>query len=313
MRFCRYQVGERGAGIGFEKAGRIYSLMQQSGGTGFYPSDSVSFAVPDLRALMSLGTDTLERICEEVADPGVPVEDVCILEPLARPEKVICVGLNYRDHALETGKQPPSEPVIFAKLPTTVVGPRVPIILPALSNRVDFEAEFVVVIGKPCCHVAECDALEHVFGYCCGHDVSSRDWQYEHSGGQWLLGKSFDTFAPLGPFVVHRSRVPHPDNLRIQMRLNGQVMQDSSTQELIFSVPKLISYLSQIFTLNPGDLIFTGTPAGVGVARKPPRFLQPGDECEVEIESLGVLTNRCVSSDSAEAEAYRNKMRNPRV
>lgn len=308
MRFCRYQVGQE-ARIGFEKNGQVYSLMQDFGVNQPGPSGSDSLALPDLRLLMSLGTDALERICDTATSPGIPLEELCILAPLARPEKVICVGLNYRDHALETGKQPPKEPVIFAKLPTTVVGPRAHIILPSLSNRVDYEAELVVVIGKPCCHVTESEALEYVFGYCCGHDVSSRDWQYEHSGGQWLLGKSFDTFAPLGPFVVHHSRVSHPDNLRIQMRLNGEVMQDSSTSELIFTVPKLISFLSQIFTLNPGDLIFTGTPAGVGVARKPPRFLQPGDECEVEIESLGVLTNRCVASDSPEAEAYRNRMR----
>ena len=149
----------------------------------------------------------------------------------------------------------------------------------------------VVVIGKKCRQVEPSEAMDFVFGYCCGHDVSSRDWQYHHSGGQWLLGKSFDTFAPLGPAIVHKSEIPDPGNLTIQMRINGELMQDSSTSELIFSIPFLISYLSKIFTFQPGDLIFTGTPAGVGVARNPQRFLKPGDKCEVEIQGLGILAN----------------------
>lgn len=214
-----------------------------------------------------------------------------ILVPVPDPEKIICVGLNYRDHAIETGKQPPTEPVIFSKLPSALIADGEAIVLPKLSDQVDYEAEFVVVIGKTCRDVGEAEAMDHVFGYCCGHDVSSRDWQYHHSGGQWLLGKSFDTFAPLGPHIVHKSEVPDPGNLKIQMRINGEVLQDSSTKELIFSVPFLVSYLSQIFTLKPGDLIFTGTPAGVGVARNPQRFLKPGDRCEVEIEGLGTLSN----------------------
>ncbi len=228
-----------------------------------------------------------------------------LLAPVDQPEKIICVGLNYRAHALETGKQPPSEPVIFGKLPSALIGPGDPIILPKLSEQVDYEAELVVVIGKTCCQVSEADALDHVFGYCCGHDVSSRDWQYHHSGGQWLLGKSFDTFAPVGPYVVARESVPNPEALRIQMHLNDQTMQDSSTSDLIFSIPYLISYLSHIFTFKPGDLIFTGTPSGVGVARDPQRFLKPGDQCTVEIESLGRLSNPVIAHDSSAAIAWR--------
>lgn len=298
MRFCRFVNANGYEAIGVEANGSVRALAAASGER-----------IVDLRQLMRISTLDLERLVERT-NSSQPVEQVVrFLPPIGRPEKIICVGLNYRDHALETGKQPPSEPVIFAKLPTTVIGHRDPIILPAISTRVDFEAEFVVVIGKPCCHVEQAEAMEHVFGYACGHDVSSRDWQYEHSGGQWLLGKSFDTFAPCGPYVVHKQAVPQADRLRVQMAINGEIMQDSSTSELIFPVPMLVSYLSKIFTLNPGDLIFTGTPAGVGVARKPPRFLQPGDECTVTIEGLGSLTNRCVASDSSAAQAYRQAMR----
>ncbi len=241
--------------------------------------------------LLRLGKDAFGRV-NDVVQHGVPLrKDITLLAPIPRPGKVICVGLNYADHAAESGVEIPTEPVIFNKFPTSVVGPNHPIVLPRNSNQVDYEAELVVVIGVGGRHIAEDHALQHVAGYSCGHDVSARDWQLGKPGKQWLLGKTFDTFAPFGPYLVTTDEVSDPGNLRIQLRLNGQIMQDSSTRQLIFSIPKLVAYISNVCTLEPGDVIFTGTPPGVGMARKPPVFLQSGDVIEVEIERLGVLRN----------------------
>ncbi len=222
---------------------------------------------------------------------AIPLQDVRIAPPVPHPAKIVCVGLNYADHAAESGSEPPPEPVIFNKFPTALRSHGETIELPSLSTQVDYEAELVVVIGREGKHISESEALEYVAGYCCGHDVSARDWQLNKPGKQWLLGKTFDTFAPVGPKLVTADVIPDPGNLRIQFRLNGETMQDSHTSQLIFSVPHLVAYLSGVVTLLPGDLIFTGTPPGVGVARKPPVFLQAGDTAEVEIEHLGVLSN----------------------
>jgi 2-keto-4-pentenoate hydratase/2-oxohepta-3-ene-1,7-dioic acid hydratase in catechol pathway len=217
-----------------------------------------------------------------------------LLAPLPAPQKIICVGLNYADHARETGKEPPPEPVIFCKFPTAVSAHGDPIVLPHLSNEVDYEAELVAVIGRGGRHIPVEQALNHVAGYTCGHDVSARDWQQRKPGGQWLLGKSFDTFAPVGPELVTVDEAGDVSNLRISLRINGRTMQDSRTSQLIFSVAKLVSYVSGVCTLAPGDVIFTGTPPGVGAARKPPVFLKPGDIVEVEIERIGLLRNPVV-------------------
>jgi 2-keto-4-pentenoate hydratase/2-oxohepta-3-ene-1,7-dioic acid hydratase in catechol pathway len=211
--------------------------------------------------------------------------------PVPNPGKVICIGLNYRDHAIETKATIPKEPVVFNKFPSCLVpsGAKVP--LPRESDQIDFEGELVVVIGKSGRRIPRERAMDHVFGYTIGHDVSARDWQKNKEGKQWLLGKSFDAFAPIGPEIVTMDEVPDPHALEIQSRVNGEVMQDSNTGEMIFKIDELIAYVSQVTTLEPGDVIFTGTPAGVGVARNPQRFLKPGDVVEVEIEKLGVLTN----------------------
>ena len=215
-----------------------------------------------------------------------------LLAPVPDPGKVICIGLNYADHAAESGVEPPPEPVVFCKFPSAVCADGDEIRLPTISSKVDYEAELVVVMGRGGRDIAKENALSHVAGYACGHDVSARDWQLEKPGGQWLLGKTFDTFAPYGPELVTADEVGDPGNLAIALRLNGETMQDSNTQQLIFAVDHLISYLSSVCTLEPGDIIFTGTPPGVGAARKPPVFLKDGDLTEVEIEKLGVLTNR---------------------
>lgn len=249
-----------------------------------------------IKELLASGPEVFARAAAALAaGPAGPPEGVRMLPPVPNPEKVICVGLNYADHAKEGGMPLPNEPVIFAKFPTAVAAHEQPIVLPPLSAEVDYEAELVLVIGQGGRFIPVDRAREHIAAYCCGNDVSARDWQLRKPGGQWLLGKSFDTFAPFGPALVTADEVPDPHGLRIQLRLNGRVMQDSSTAQFIFSCEKLVSYVSGVCTLSPGDLIFTGTPSGVGFARKPPVFLRPGDVVEVEIERLGVLRNPVVA------------------
>jgi 2-keto-4-pentenoate hydratase/2-oxohepta-3-ene-1,7-dioic acid hydratase in catechol pathway len=221
-----------------------------------------------------------------------------LLAPIPSPGKVICIGLNYRDHAAESGMEPPPEPVVFSKFSQCVIGPEEPVRLPAVCREVDYEAELVVAIGRRGKHISREEALKYVAGYMNGNDVSSRDWQINKPGKQWLLGKTPDTFAPTGPWLVSADEVPDSRNLAIALRLNGKTMQNSSTRELIFGVDELIAYVSQLVALDPGDLIFTGTPPGVGMARKPPVWLKPGDVCEVEIAGLGVLRNP-IAADSA--------------
>lgn len=245
----------------------------------------------DILQLLEQGPAALSRAASVIASGKPLSEEVKLLPPIPQPRKVLCVGLNYADHAKESGQAPPPEPVLFNKLHTAVSAHGDPIVLPRVSNEVDYEAELVVVIGKRGRYIPVEQARQHIAGYTVGHDVSARDWQLRKPGGQWLLGKSFDTFGPFGPHLVTSDEVGDPGNLRIQLRINGQTMQDSNTKQLIFTVDQLVAYISQVCTLLPGDVIFTGTPPGVGAARKPPVFLKPGDIVEVEIEKLGVLSN----------------------
>ncbi len=226
---------------------------------------------------------------------GQPVSlgDARLLAPIHNPQKVICVGKNYADHAREMGGEPPEIPVIFNKFPTAINHPGAEIELPSISSKVDFEAELVVVIGKGGKNIPPGVGMKHVFGFCCGNDISARDWQKEKPGGQWLLGKTFDGFAPIGPWLVTVDEV-NVSNLDITLRLNGQTMQESNTEHFIFDVEFLIEHISQFCELKPGDLIFTGTPAGVGAGRKPPLYLKSGDVLQVEVSGLGVLENRMV-------------------
>lgn len=210
--------------------------------------------------------------------------------PVGNPDKVFCIGLNYRDHAIETNSPIPSEPVVFSKFSQAVIGPEEPVVLPKVAVEVDYEAELVVIIGKRGKNITKEAAFSHVAGYTVGNDVSARDWQKGRPGGQWLLGKTPDTFAPTGPYLVTSDEVD-PHNIKIGLRLNGETMQNSSTKELIFGVDEVIAHVSKLVTLQPGDLIFTGTPPGVGVARNPPVYLKPGDRMEVDIEDVGVLVN----------------------
>jgi len=221
----------------------------------------------------------------------VPLGQVRLLAPVA-PPNVIAIGLNYRKHAIESQMAIPERPVIFFKTTTAVCGPGDPIMLPTMApDEVDYECELVMVIGKRAKHVPAEAALDYVLGYTCGNDVSARDCQ-TRLDAQWARGKSFDTFAPLGPWIETDL---DPDNVRVMTRLNGQVMQDSNTADLIFSCRELISYLSDAMTLLPGTVIMTGTPSGVGFARKSPVFLKPGDTVEIEIEGIGTLSNPVIA------------------
>jgi 2,4-diketo-3-deoxy-L-fuconate hydrolase len=224
----------------------------------------------------------------------VALEDARLAAPVPRPGKLICIGLNYRDHASEQGLTPPESPMVFSKFATSVIGPDDPVVIPASCTQPDYEAELAVVIGRRAKDVSRERAYEHVFGYCAFNDVSARDFQFADK--QWQRGKSCDTFAPMGPFVATRDELPNPHNLTIKLHLNGETMQSSRTDQLIFGVPELIEFITASITLEPGDVIATGTPPGVGFARKPPVYIKAGDRMEVEIEGLGVLVNPVASA-----------------
>ncbi len=226
------------------------------------------------------------RATETLVRPGK------ILAPLV-PTNILAIGLNYRRHAEEGGKGLPEKPMLFIKSTNTLQNPGDPIEIPThlASHEVDYECELAVVIGKACKNATKANALDYVLGYTAANDVSSRDWQFKWGGGQFCQGKSFDTFCPLGPVLVTRDEIPNPNALRIKTTVNGQTMQDWSTDDMVFDVPTLIEFLSGSKTLLPGTVILTGTPHGVGYARKPPVFMKPGDSITVEIERIGALTN----------------------
>ena len=256
------------------------------------PLNLVTDDVPVEAEIFQRGADWVASLRTPAADQW-QTAPAKLLPPVPAPEKVFCIGLNYIEHANETGSQIPDQPVVFNKLPSAIIGQGDAICLPRVSGQVDFEGELVVVIGKAGRHISKANAMDHVFGVTCGNDVSARDWQKGVPQQQWLLGKTFDTFGPIGPCVVTTAEVPDPGNLKIRMLLNGETMQASCTSNLIFDIPTLIAHISQIVTFRPGDLIFTGTPPGVGAARTPPVFLKPGDQCRVEIEKIGTLINHC--------------------
>lgn len=235
-----------------------------------------------------------EKALADARDQGwlVPSSDAYWFAPVPRPRKIICIGLNYRDHAAESKMPIPERPIIFSKFSTAVIAPGEPVVLPSTSEQVDYEAELAVVIGRRAKHVKAEDAYNYVLGYTAFNDVSARDFQF--ADGQWQRGKSCDTFAPMGQTIVTTDQIPDPHKLSIKLVLNGQTMQDSNTDQLIFGVPALIEFLTQSITLEPGDVIATGTPPGVGFARTPPVFLKPGDQMEVLIEGMGGLGNPVV-------------------
>ena len=261
---------------------------------------SLAPGMPDTMAeLLAMGPDGAERLSVAAAGvsragaPGIPIENAAFLPPVTNPSKIIAIGLNYRDHATEAGLAAPTEPLVFAKFPNSLLAAGQPIRWdPALATVVDFEAELAVIIGSPTRDVTVEEALSHVLGYACCNDVSARDLQF--GDGQWVRGKSLDTFFPIGPYLVTTEDVPDPQDLSIRCYVDSNLLQDSNTSSMFFGVAQIISHLSKYFTLNPGDIIATGTPAGVGVFREPKVLLGPGSEVVVEIEGLGRLFNPCV-------------------
>jgi 2-keto-4-pentenoate hydratase/2-oxohepta-3-ene-1,7-dioic acid hydratase in catechol pathway len=251
----------------------------------------------DMRAFLEMGEPAMELAREiAAAKPveAVPLSTVKLMAPILNPSKVIAIGQNYMDHIREQNAKVPTIAVMFTKYPSSIIGPGDDIRWdPEVTSKVDYEAELAVVVGKTAKNVSEADAFDYIAGYTICHDVSARDLQME-KGDQWVMGKSLDTFCPLGPALVTKDEIADPHNLSIKCILNGQTMQDSNTKELIFKIPYLMAYLSRGITLLPGDVITTGTPDGVGVFRKPPVFLKNGDSVTIEIEGLGQLTNRCV-------------------
>jgi len=239
------------------------------------------------------------HLFQGLQETGTRVSVKKLLAPL-QPVAILCIGLNYRKHAIETGIKIPEYPVLFMKNPAAVANPGDPIVLPKVCvnpPQVDYEAELAAVIGKPARNVSAARALDYVLGYTAGNDVSARWWQQHAGASQWIRGKSFDTFCPLGPELVTADEIPDPQNLQLRCILNNEVMQDGNTSDMIFSVAQLIAFLSEGTTLLPGTVILTGTPSGVGFVRQPPVFLKPGDVVTIEIERIGTLTNPLVEEE----------------
>ncbi len=254
---------------------------------------------PDLLSVVAGGDEALDRVQRWLYDPPwgeiSKLADVTLHAPLMRPPKIICIGLNYRAHAIESKMEIPVVPTVFSKFATSVIGSGQAIVLPRNSTKPDYEAEMAVIIGKRGRHIAAENWKDHVFGYANFNDVSARDFQMRTS--QWTIGKTFDTFAPMGPAIVTADEVPDPHALDISTIINGEVLQYSNTDDLIFKIPELIAFLSSVFTLEPGDVIATGTPSGVGFARTPPRWLMPGDEVVVRVQGLGELRNPVIAEE----------------
>jgi 2-keto-4-pentenoate hydratase/2-oxohepta-3-ene-1,7-dioic acid hydratase in catechol pathway len=284
MKFVTFQGASR-AEAGVVLGDRVVGLA----GAGF----------ADMLAVLAGGAAGRAKIETFVSNPPAdstfPLASVRLMAPVPRPPKLICVGLNYRDHAAEAHQEIPKVPTIFAKFSNVVIGPGESIVLPKISRKPDYEAEFMFVIGTGGRHIAAQDWQRHVFGYTVFNDVSARDFQSATS--QWMIGKTFDTFGPMGPYLVSADEIPDPHALDISLSIGGEVLQHSNTRELIFKIPDLVAYLSSVFTLEPGDVVATGTPAGVGFARRPPRYLQAGDEVVVSIEGIGELRNPVVAEN----------------
>lgn len=260
---------------------------------GSLPSNLLDFLAAgkeSLRLAQSVSDYVLQNEVEDSSNKiFYSLSEVTICAPLHNPEKIICVGLNYLDHCKETGMDIPTSPIIFSKFTNALIGPNESVQLPVNSQEVDYEAELAVIIGKTAKKVTEEEAMDYVFGYTILNDISARDIQL--GDGQWLRGKTPDTFAPIGPYIVTKDEISDPHHLDITLKLNGEIMQDSNTENLIFKIPFIISYLSQSMTLKPGDIIATGTPHGVGMSREPQVWLKEGDKMEITIEKIGTLIN----------------------
>jgi 2-keto-4-pentenoate hydratase/2-oxohepta-3-ene-1,7-dioic acid hydratase in catechol pathway len=281
---------------------RVYALLLASRLAADYQATADRDLPPDMLRFLEGWPATRGRAHEalifarDIGGPmarGVawPRSEIRLRAPILNPRKLICLGQNYADHAAESNAPVPTEPILFSKFATSIIGPEDPIRLPTVSQQVDYEVELACIVGRGGRHIPKAQALEHVAGYTVFHDVSARDYQIGKPGKQWMAGKSFDTFAPMGPALVTADEVPNPHALDIRCTLSGEVVQSSNTRHLIFPIPEIIAYCSHIFTLEPGDVIATGTPGGIGYARSPQRFLQDGDVVVMEVSGVGILRN----------------------
>lgn len=288
MRFVQFERGgERRVGVEVRDGGDIVDLCA---GDSSIPSDMRSFIEGGQKTLLA---------AKSVIDRGgsvIPRDSVKIVAPIYNPDKVLCVGMNYKDHCGEQDAPVPIEPVIFNKFPSSIIGPTEDLQYPEETQKLDWEVELTIVIGKDAKRVQESDAMNYVFGYTVAHDVSARDWQLEpgKNGGQWLIGKAMDGFCPLGPAIVMKEDINDPHNLGLRCRVNGVTKQDSNTNQLVHKTAAMVSFISRFMTLRPGDVILTGTPPGVGVFRKPPEYLKRGDVVECEIDGIGKVVNKIV-------------------
>ncbi|MDN5874229.1 MAG: fumarylacetoacetate hydrolase family protein [Sinobacteraceae bacterium] len=284
MRLVTFSPPAGGQQVGVVSGDRVHALQTRISG---FPSGMIE-VLDELDKLRPLIMDLVAR-----GKADYPLADVKLHAPIARPGKILGLGLNYRDHAVEAKMELPSQQLWFAKMSTAANGPFDPIQLPRVSDKLDYEAELAVVIGRRCRHVDRADADAVIAGYCVANDVSVRDWQLRTS--QFTLGKSFDTHAPFGPWIVTADEVAHPQNLGIRCFVNGEQRQNSRTSAMTFDCQSMVEHLSQAMTLEPGDLLLTGTPAGVGALSNPPRYLIPGDIVRVEIDGIGAIENRVES------------------
>ena len=281
--------------VSYKRNDQILPGLLSEPAAGIFPLEKIGYT--SALAFISAGEASWEAAAGRAKSADTaelfPLSDVTLVAPLPRPGKFLCIGVNYRDHSTETKLALPSVPEVFAKFTNSIIGDGATIEIPAATKQPDYEAELAVVIGKTCRRVAAEDWQQFVFGYTIVNDVSARDVQFATS--QWSMGKSFDTFGPIGPSIVTKDEIPDPHTLQIKLSIDGEVLQNSNTNQLIFNVPRLIAYISSIITLDPGDIISTGTPAGVGFGRKPQRWLRPGETMRTSIEGIGELRNPIVA------------------
>lgn len=280
MKLCTFQIGNNTPAIGLVVGGSVIPVADHL--------QSAPKTMIELISAWEQWREALQQLINSGA-AGIALDQVTLLAPVPRPGKILGIGLNYADHVEESGMEMPADQLWFAKMPTSANGPYAPLDLPKVSEALDYEAEMVFIVGQRCRHLTEQTAKQAIFGYCVGNDVSVRDWQLRTS--QFVLGKSFDTHAPFGPWIATADEIEDPHRLGIRCFVNDEKRQDSNTQQLIFDCYQQVEHLSKVMTLEPGDVIFSGTPGGVGVGFKPPRFLRAGDRVRVEIDEIGSIEN----------------------
>jgi 2-keto-4-pentenoate hydratase/2-oxohepta-3-ene-1,7-dioic acid hydratase in catechol pathway len=288
MRIVQYTVNgdsQKTPHVGVRVGDKVVDLKMVNAGA---PNSLIEILKQQPELLKNLDAAKLKGVA------GLPLADVALLPPISGSDKVVCIGMNYKDHCEEQNVPVPVEPIFFSKWSSCLAGPQDSIPYPEVTKELDYEVELAVVIGKKGKNLNKSNVMDHILGYTVAHDVSARDWQLKKNGGQWLVGKAMDAFAPIGPEIVTKDEIPDPHKLAIKCRVNGVTKQDSNTNQIVHRVEKCVEMLSSFVTLLPGDIIFTGTPPGVGVFSKPPFFLKKGDVVECEIENIGVIRNAII-------------------